>query len=356
MFNLERFTKDRWLSILVYILIGLLIILLLIKIWPLIRGMYGFLKTILAPFLIALVISYVLNPVVGLLTARRVPRTLAVLTIYAVFITSISILLVNMIPMFVKQLAELNEHLPDVFNQTQMMMDHVKYNSMLPQEVVQNSFLKLESTVSRFISGLIDNIGATINVLFIGFIVPFVAFYILKDFQLIEKTVLTFVPKGHRKQTIRIVLDIDKALGNYIRGQFIVCMIIGIFAYIGYWFIGLPYALLLAAIVAVFNIIPYLGPFFGAAPALIVASTISVKMVLYVVLVNTACQILEGNIISPQVVGRSLQLHPLVIIFAVLVGGEVAGVIGMILAVPFVAVMKVVLQHVSGYWIKRRTV
>lgn len=85
-------------------------------------------------------------------------------------------------------------------------------------------------------------------------------------------------------------------------------------AYVGYWLIGLPYALLLALFVAIFNIIPYLGPYFGAAPALIVASTMSLKMMIFVITVNTICQILEGNIISPQVVGRTLHMHPLSII------------------------------------------
>lgn len=117
----------------------------------------------------------------------------------------------------------------------------------------------------------------------------------------------------------------------------------------------MPYALLFACVVAVFNIVPYLGPFLGAAPALVVAATISVKMVLYVVLVNTACQILEGNVISPQVVGRSLKMHPLLIMFALLVGGELAGVVGLILAVPVFAVIKVIVQHVFLYYVHRRT-
>jgi predicted PurR-regulated permease PerM len=185
--------------------------------------------------------------------------------------------------------------------------------------------------------------------------VPFLAFYILKDFQLIEKTVLAIVPKEKRKQVITLLVDIDTALGNYIRGQLLVCMIIGILAYAGYWMIGMPYALLLACLVAIFNIIPYLGPFFGAAPAIILASTISLKMVLMVAVVNTVCQILEGNVISPQVVGRSLNMHPLLIIFALLVGGELAGVVGLILAVPCFAVIKVVLQHLFMYYVHRRT-
>jgi len=167
--------------------------------------------------------------------------------------------------------------------------------------------------------------------------------------------VLAIVPRAHRKNVIKLVIDIDTALGNYIRGQFLVCLLVGLLAYVGYWLIGMPYALLLASIVAVFNIIPYLGPFFGAAPAIIMASTISIKMVLLVVAVNMAVQILEGNVISPQVVGRTLHMHPLLIIFALLVGGELAGIVGLILAVPFFAVMKVIIQHIFLYYVRKPT-
>lgn len=186
--------------------------------------------------------------------------------------------------------------------------------------------------------------------LFLVFIIPFLAFYMLKDFQMIEKTALTIVPKKHRDRTVRLFVDIDQALGNYIRGQVLVCLIVGILAYLGYWLIDMPYPLLLAFIVALFNIIPYLGPFFGAFPALVMASTVSVQMVLLVVTVNFVVQILEGNVISPQVVGRKLHLHPLLIIFALLVGGKIAGIVGLILAVPVFAVVKVIIHHVYVYY------
>ena len=150
-----------------------------------------------------------------------------------------------------------------------------------------------------------------VEAVFIAFIVPFLAFYILKDFDVFERAVIHYVPKSHRKNTVRLLKDIDEALGSYIRGQLLVCLIVGILAYIGYLLVGMPYALLFASIVAITNVIPYLGPFIGAAPALLMASTVSVKMMLLVVIVNTVCQILEGNIISPQVVGRTLHLHPL---------------------------------------------
>jgi len=354
---MDRFLRSVWFAALVYALLGLTVVYLLIQIQPVIVGVYRFLKAVLVPFIVALMISYVLNPIVSLLNRRKVPRTVAVLLIYAVFILSATVVLMNLIPMFVQQLNELNEHLPEFTTRAQSLIVTLNQNDLLPGSIrlgINNAIYHAEQQLAESIAGYINRIGTTINVVFIAFVIPFLAFYIMKDFQLIEKTVLTFVPTKHKRRTIRLVTDIDKALGNYIRGQFLVCVIIGLFAYIGYWLIGIPYPLLLAALVGVFNIIPYLGPFFGAAPALIVASTISFKMVLLVVVVNTACQVLEGNVVSPQVVGRSLHMHPLMIIFALLVGGELGGVVGLILAVPMFAVGKVIWHHIRLYY-KNRT-
>lgn len=99
--------------------------------------------------------------------------------------------------------------------------------------------------------------------LFNAFIVPFLVFYILKDFEVFERMVVSCLPRSRRKSIVMLLKDIDEALGNYIRGQFLVCIIIGVLAYIGYAIIGMPYALLFACVVAVFNIIPYMGPFLG---------------------------------------------------------------------------------------------
>ncbi|TBL81582.1 AI-2E family transporter [Paenibacillus thalictri] len=354
---MERFTKSHAFVILVYVLLGLLVLFMLLQIKPIISAVYTFLKEILTPFIIAMIISYVLNPVVTLLNSRKVPRTIAVLLIYAVFITSTTVILMNMIPMFMNQLQQLNASMPEMAMKAQSVVDSLDDFKFLPDSVregINNSLAKLEDGISVMISEQIRGIGNTINALFIAFIVPFLAFYILKDFQLIEKTVLAIVPKQQRNHTTKLLVDIDTALGHYIRGQFLVCVIIGGLAYLGYWLIDMPYPLLLAFVVAVFNIIPYIGPFFGAAPALIMASTVSFKMVLLVAIVNLTCQVLEGNVISPQVVGRSLHIHPLAIIFALLVGGELAGIVGLILAVPLFAVVKVIAQHVFWYYVHRR--
>lgn len=354
---MERFLKSRWFIGLVYTLLGLGVLFMLLQVSPVFVGLFKLLKTVLMPFVIAMIISYILNPIVNLLNERKVPRTVAIILIYTIFILTVTVVIMNLIPMLIKQLNELNEHLPEFTMRAQSLMNGVNQNSILPESVrigINDAVLRAEQQLAESISEFIGRIGATLNVVFMAFIIPFLAFYMLKDFQLIEKTVLTFVPLKHRKRTIRLLTDIDKALGNYIRGQFIVCLVIGIFAYIGYWIIGIPYPLLLAALVGIFNIIPYVGPFFGAAPALIVASTVSMKMVMFTLIVNLICQSLENSVVSPQVVGRSLHLHPLIIIFALLVGGEIGGVFGLILAVPLFAAGKVIVHHVWLYYHNRK--
>jgi len=259
----------------------------------------------------------------------------------------------------VLQMAELNAHAPELTMRAQSLMDDLNNNSFLPQSIrkgLTHSLYEAEKKLYDAAFAFVNNIGAMLNVVFVAFIIPFLAFYILKDFDAFERAVIAYVPRAHRQSTVRLFKDIDEALGNYIRGQFIVCVLVGLLAYLGYWAIGLPYPLLLAGIVGITNVIPYLGPFIGAAPALIVASTVSVKMMLLVAAVNMACQIIEGNIISPQVVGRTLHMHPLTIIFVLLVGGQLAGLVGMILAVPIFAAVKVVLQHLFAYWIRRKTI
>ena len=355
---MEQWSQSKWFRWMIGVLLSLIILYFVWQLRPMLQGIFVFLKAILAPFLAAMIISYVLNPVVSMLAGRKMPRSVAVLLIYAVFLTAIAVIAINLIPMFIEQLEELNEHLPEMTLHAQGLMRHMN-SRLIPPGVemgMNNWFFALENRLAEGISNFLDNIGTTINLLFNAFIVPFLVFYILKDFDVFERTVVSCLPRSRRKSIVTLLKDIDDALGNYIRGQFIVCIIIGVLAYIGYAIIGMPYALLFASVVAVFNIVPYMGPFLGAAPAIVMASTISLRLVLMVALINTICQIVESNIISPQVVGRKLHLHPLLIIFALLVGGEIAGMIGLILAVPFFAAGKVVIQHFMAYLIKRRPV
>lgn len=356
---MDKFTNNKLFVVLIYIILSSIAIFFLMQLNPMFSVIFNFIKAVLGPFIIAMIISYVLHPIVTTLHIRRVPRTIAVLLIYAVFFTVLGVILMNLIPMVIEQIDELNKHLPEMTLRAQGLVVDINNSKILPQGLrngVSQIFTVAEQRISNSLINVVNNIGDTLSGFFVILVVPFLAFYILKDFDVFERAVIKFVPKSHRKNTVRLLKDIDHALGSYIRGQLLVCFIIGLLAYIGYLIIGLPYALLLAGIVAITNVIPYVGPFIGAAPALLMASTVSIKMMLMVAIVNLVCQILEGNIISPQVVGRSLHLHPLIIIFAVLAGAQIAGVVGMILSVPIFAACKVIFQHIFAYYVRRKII
>lgn len=356
---MEQRKMPQYLYLALFVLVLLGIVYFIMQLGPWISSLFHFLKAVLGPFLIAMIISYLLNPIVSLLSQRFVPRSLAVLLIYSLFILSLVILAMNTIPLLQQQIKELAEHLPEWNERIQIMIkeynDHSK--ELLPlgvKEGIEQSLLKLEHKMTNYVGNMMSGISSTINQLFLILIIPFLAFYMLKDIQSIERTLLALLPKKQRKSILRVLRDVDEALGNYIRGQFLVCVVVGVLAYIGYLIVGLPYALLLAALVAVFNVIPYLGPIFGIIPSLFVALTVSPKMAIGVVIVNLLVQILEGNVISPQIVGRSLHMHPLFIIFALLVGGEAGGILGLLLAVPVFAMGKVVVEHILQHFIERR--
>lgn len=344
-----RFASRQMLYLLLNILIILAILFMLTKISPILRVIWDLARTIAIPFFIGVVIAYLLNPLVVLFSNKGMPRAIAVLLIYATFIVIASVTLLNAIPVLIAQFKDITEHLPELARIYQNWMAEFQVHKHdFPEGIqkgLEQGISRMEQQTSLYISGMIDSFRDKLETFFLLAIVPFVIFYLLKDMKSMQRMVLMFVPGRQRKPFTRLVGQIDHALGNYIRGQLMVCAVVGGLAYAGYFIVGLPYAFILALIVGITNIIPYLGPFIGAAPAILVAFTISWKLALSVAVVNIIIQILEGSVVSPLIVGKTLNMHPLAIIFTVILGGEIAGLPGMILSVPILAVIKVIIHH-----------
>jgi predicted PurR-regulated permease PerM len=343
---MELLARRNW-RIAIFFIFVLIIINLLWLLKPLFAVMFTFLKIALTPFLIAMVISYLLHPLVDRLQARKVPRSLAIVLLFGTFIAGLTLIVRGMIPVVIDQIEELREHAPQFKSLIRKWLDGLVDQPFMLGSIrdgIDGAIFKMETTLMMKTQNSVGLLSHTLEYVLVAFLIPFLVFYMLKDLDLIEKSVLAFVPSKRRKSTIRLLREIDSTLGKYVRGQLTVCILIGFLAYLGYWLIGMPYPLLLAGIVAVLNIIPYLGPLLAAAPAIFIAATISWKMVLLVLLINFICQILEGNVIGPNIIGKSLHLHPLVIMFALLVGGELAGIVGLILVVPLLAVVRVIYE------------
>ncbi|MCL6594272.1 MAG: AI-2E family transporter, partial [Alicyclobacillus sp.] len=309
-------------------------------------------KVVVLPFLAAMVVTYLLQPVVELLVRRRVPRGAAILIIYLTFAVLAAVAILQAIPVVTRQLAQLAQHFPELIQQADKWLDSlVQRRQYLPDAVrrgVETALAQAEQRLTAAAAQAVAGLSATVSAVFVAFVVPFLVFYMLKDGKALGRAVLHLIPPAYRQEAREIMVGVDATLGSYVRGQLLVMLSVGVLTYAGYLLVGVPYALLLALFLAVMDIIPYLGPFLGAAPAVLLALSVSPQLAIKTLLVNAVVQQLEGNLIQPQIMGRTLHLHPLAIVAAVLLGGELAGVLGLVCAVPVLAVGKVVYTQVRA--------
>jgi predicted PurR-regulated permease PerM len=305
--------------------------------------------TALIPFIIAAFITYLLHPLVEYIHEKGIPRWIAILLIYFLFFGGIGYGLYKGIPLFIQQLKQLSESLPALIETYRNWAKGIhNQTSTWPMEIhtrIETMLVQMERAAADMVTMVMNGVKWFVNSAMLFLLIPFIVFYMLKDIELLKKAVWYMTPKRWREPGMAFLKDVDESLGNYIRGQLLVGAVIGSVAALALWLVGMDYPLLLGCIIGVTNIIPYFGPVIGAIPAVILAVTVSLKMVLIVVAIIFLLQFLEGNILSPMIVGKSLHMHPLVIMFALFFGGEIAGVIGLIIAVPLLAVLKVALLH-----------
>lgn len=180
-------------------------------------------------------------------------------------------------------------------------------------------------------------------------LVPFFLIYMLKDHERFAPFVAKFF-KGEKKTWIRKTLaDIDETLKTYIQGQLLVSFLVGVMLFIGYISIGLKYSLLLALFGMLTNVIPFLGPYLAVIPAMVIAFIQDPIMALWVAIIMLVAQQIESNLITPNVMGKSLDIHPLTVITIILSAGSLAGLWGIILAIPTYAVIKAIVSNIYAH-------
>lgn len=342
--------SSKTLRVVVTVLAILMCIYLFGQIRGFIHDIWSILRALVIPFLVALIITYLLEPLVGILTARKVPRGVAIIVIYCAFILFTAVAVLNAIPMVNRQVAQLGHHLPALIAQADHWLDELtRRKQYLPEAVrkgIETALQQSEQHLTQYAAGVLTMLSGTVNVLFIAFTIPFLAFYMLKDAKAIGRGIVQLSPERYRNDVRRTLQGIDQTLGSYVRGQLLVMLAVGVLTYAGLLVVHMPYAFLLALFLALSDLIPYIGPVIGAAPAVLLALALSPQMALKVIVVIVIVQQVEGNLLSPQIMGRSLKLHPMAIVAALLVGGEVGGMLGLLVAVPALAVCKVVWQNV----------
>ncbi|MGY3778901.1 AI-2E family transporter [Isobaculum melis] len=322
-----------------------------------------FISTLFIPVVIAGFLYYMLNPLVLFLEKFKVKRTLAVLIIFVLMLALIILLMLTVIPNLLSQIGDLASNMPKLLKQGQELVNDFLSKPSIQElnltDKINTSNFSVEKIVSSVIGSVTNSVGSIIgavtNITIVVLTVPLILFYMFKDGDKFAAATTRFIPESYRKEGIVLMGKMGDTISSYISGQALVCLFVGICTFIGYLIIGMPYALLLGFIAGLTNIIPYVGPWFGVAPALIVAVIDSPFKAVLVGVVVLIIQQIDGNFISPNVIGKSLNLHPLTIIIILLVAGNIAGIMGMILGVPFYAVSKTVVNYVYDlYKLKRK--
>ncbi|WP_121615081.1 AI-2E family transporter [Virgibacillus halodenitrificans] len=349
--------KDRKeLAYLYWLLIGIFLFLfcyLFIKLFPMYGTVLSFIWRLLAPFIVACLIAYLLYPIVNKLQKYNIHRGIAILLIYFLFFGGITYLIYRVYPLIILQLRDLNEQLPQFIKlYEELIYKLYEYTSFLPETVhdkIDELILRSEKSIDKILTRLVGGFTKIIDTIIFLMVIPVLVFYFLKDYTKIKAYCKRLVPEKYRYQTGKMADAIDENLGNYIRGQLIVCLFVSIASFILFQLLNLKYALLLSIIMGITNLIPYFGPIIGAVPAAMVGFTLSGKLVIYVIIGVFIIQLIESNLLAPFIVGKSIQIHPVVIIFVLLLGGQLFGVVGMIVAVPTLTIIKVVVTHLRAF-------
>jgi predicted PurR-regulated permease PerM len=322
-----------------------------------------FISTVFMPLILATFLYYVLNPLVKLITKIhykkfKVSRTLAVVIVFILFLSLIIWGISSFLPSLVEQVSQMLGNLPHIIRKLQKTVPQMLQHSWLRKIDFAPYIKNVNSQIGNYAEGLLAGmtlrignvISAVTNVTVIVITVPIILFYMLKDGYKLIPTVAKVVPHHNRKNVVNLFDTMSSTLSSYISGQVIECLFVGTFTIIGYMIIQQPYGLLLGVIAGVCNIIPYVGPYFGIFPSLLVAIAQSPAQVFSVIIVVLIVQQVDGNFIYPNVIGKSLQIHPLTIIILLLVAGKIAGILGMILAVPTYAIVKVLINFLHHIW------
>jgi predicted PurR-regulated permease PerM len=321
-------------------------------------------KTVVLPLILTGVVFYLLNPIVDYLERKRVKRVYSIILLYLLVIGIITIIVTSVVPVIRDQVARLISNAPIYTAEAQKRFEELIGSDFVNQfrETVNYDPAELANRASEWVTSVMNNawkslgsiVGAVTETVIAIITVPFILFYLLKDGRKLPKFIQGLLPTALRPQTSRIMVEMNHQVSSYIRGQIIVSMCIGALLYIGYLIIGLDYSLTLALIASFTSVVPYLGPAIAITPALIVALVTSPVMLVKMIVVWTVVQLIEGKFISPQIMGKSLSVHPITIIFVILTAGNLFGVIGIVLAVPGYAVLKVIVTHLFQ-WFKYRS-
>jgi len=324
---------------------------------------------LLAPFVLALVIAYILNPLVNLLARWRIPRTLAIVLLVLPFLGLLVLGAVFGVPALAGQVESLIDRAPEAFERVSAWLAAVRSRlarvdvpfvredvvlqplSTLDAERVVEFLRTRQAEIAGQVWGAVLGVGRGVGtaLTIFGYVVltPVLAFYLLRDYDRLAARLIDLVPRPQRESWLGFAREYDQLVSRYLRGQLLAALAVGVLTALGLWIARFPYAGLVGAVAGVFNLVPFLGLVVSLVPAVVIAllSGNILASFVKVAIVYSLVQLLDSVVIGPRIVGESVGLHPVWVMLALAVGGFFLGFVGLLLAVPVAALLKLLLRH-----------
>lgn len=296
-------------------------------------------KEIIISLFIAYIIMASLAPFAQVLSKNRFPKAIAVAIPFFSFIALFVLLIFPLFPFFISQVQSFFAKLPSLFHQTaqflriQIDIDQIRSFITSDLEVIgKNAF----TVTSKFFGGLFSLLTILV-----------VSFYLLIDHDRIKESITRLFPARYQKRALDIFAQAEKKLGAWVRGQLILSIVIGVFTWITLTIIGLDFALPLAILAGILEIVPTIGPIIASIPAILVALTVSPTMAIIVIIAYVIIQALENNLLVPKIMGEAVGLHSIVIIISIMIGAKLLGAIGALLSIPFISLVFIICRNLK---------
>jgi predicted PurR-regulated permease PerM len=313
-------------------------------------------RIVFPPLAVALILVYVLNPVVSRL-ARRMPRIVGALVTYVVVLSLVGMGLSYLIPIVADQVTGFARSLPGLVDRAVESFDSLarRFNFRIDAEAALNA--QSQRAVLDYLGSLLSLTRGVFHFVLVVILGPILAFYLLVDLPKIQRGVVSMVPERRRASFLSVMEKLGRAVGGFFRGQLLVSLFVGLASAIVLWAVGLPYWAIVGLVTGLFNLIPLIGPWIGGIVAAFIAFTASAPtgglfhldpgwtLAIGSGIGLAVVQQIDNHILSPNIVARTVKLHPVTVMLALLAGGTLLGLWGMLLAVPTVAAAKILLLH-----------
>ena len=303
---------------------------------------------ILSPLFIGLLIAWLLEPGIRYFTKNKVSRKLATVVVYLIFIFLLILVIALIIPEFISQVNELIIKVPDFLKSVNTFINDAFKNtgdvdlSGIKRNLIETINNYVNNFASRNLTGIVEKLGSSIKVISNFLLGLLIAFYLSLDFSKVSKYITIVVPNRFHEDLLKIKKPLNEMLRNYVNGTLLSCLFVMILSLIGFLISGVSSPLLFAIFCAITNLIPYFGPYIGGITVVAVGFAMNPYVGLGCLITVLIVQILEGNILNPLIVGKAVSLHPITLMLSLLVFEYFFGILGMVIAVPIVATLKII--------------